>query len=107
MIGSQIRHILWDWNGTLLDDAQYGVGIMNKILKEKNLPLLDLKRYRDIFDFPVRRYYDRLGFDFNKDDFETVGMQFIDAYYKNFQECKLRSDELRKIPAPSPGFAGL
>ena len=57
------RHIIWDWNGTLLDDLDYCVGIMNAILRRRSLPELDRARYRAVFDFPVRDYYARLGFD--------------------------------------------
>jgi phosphoglycolate phosphatase len=57
------RHIVWDWNGTLLDDLDYSIGVMNTLLARRALPLLDRARYHALFDFPVRDYYYRLGFD--------------------------------------------
>lgn len=72
--------ILWDWNGTLLDDVWLCVEVMNTMLAERNLPLLTQERYRAIFDFPVKDYYEKLGFDFNRESFEIVGMEFMNRY---------------------------
>ena len=86
---SNYRHIIWDWNGTLIDDVWLVVEIMNKMLKKRNLPGIDSKKYREIFDFPVTRYYLKLGFDFSKESFEELTVEFISEYYARFNECKL------------------
>ena len=85
-------HIIWDWNGTLLNDAWLCVEVMNGMLRQRNLPLLTLDRYRDIFDFPVKDYYERLGFDFTKDPFKTVGMEFMIRYNQRQKECNLHEN---------------
>ena len=84
------KHAIWDWNGTLLDDARYAVGVMNTITAECALPELDLERYRSIFGFPVRDYYDQLGFEEHHPDFETVATQFIERYEARVRECDLQ-----------------
>ena len=93
---SKYTHIIWDWNGTLLNDAWLCVEVMNSMLKLRNLPLLTLERYRDIFDFPVIDYYKKLGFDFEKEPFEVVGMDFMIRYNERQGECKLH-DEATQI----------
>ena len=85
-------HILWDWNGTLLDDAWLCVEVMNRMLTERNLPPLTLQRYRDIFSFPVKDYYLLLGFDFKKEPFEKVGMDFMNLYNLRQRECTLHPE---------------
>jgi phosphoglycolate phosphatase len=62
---------------------------MNVMLNERGLPLLDLKRYREIFTFPVRDYYVSLGFDFLKEPFDIPAHQFIDLYRKNLHLAPL------------------
>lgn len=84
-------HIIWDWNGTLLDDAWLCVEVMSEMLREHNLPVVDLDTYREIFDFPVKTYYKKLGFDFEKVSFEIVGMDFMIRYNKRQEECRLHS----------------
>lgn len=84
--------VLWDWNGTLFNDAHLCVEIMNSQLAHRRLPTLTVDRYRDLFDFPVRVYYDRLGFDFELESFETVGTEFIRLYESRKYDASLRSD---------------
>ena len=86
---SNYRHIIWDWNGTLIDDVWLVVEIMNKMLKKRNLAGIDSNRYREIFDFPVTRYYLKLGFNFSLEPFEELTVEFISEYYARFNECKL------------------
>lgn len=83
------KHIIWDWNGTLLNDVDFCRGIINRILAQNDLPELSLKRYRDIFTFPVKDYYEAAGLDFTKTSFEVLGKDFIDEYEKNKLNCSL------------------
>jgi phosphoglycolate phosphatase len=87
-------HIIWDWNGTLLNDAWLCVEIMNGMLTERGLPLLTLDRYRAIFDFPVKDYYVLLGFDFEKEPFSEVGMEFMIRYNQRHDETDLHPEAL-------------
>ena len=92
------KHIIWDWNGTLVDDVWLVVEIMNKMLKKRQLPGIDSKKYKEIFDFPVTKYYIKLGFDFSREPFEKLTVEFIGEYYRRFNECKLfnHTEELLK-----------
>lgn len=89
---AKYRHIIWDWNGTLLDDLDYCIGIMNGILRRRGLPEMDRARYHGIFDFPVQAYYERLGFDQSKDTFHTLSVEFISGYDANRWDCALHDD---------------
>ncbi|MBE3126941.1 MAG: HAD family hydrolase [Candidatus Atribacteria bacterium] len=93
---SNYKHIIWDWNGTLVDDVWLVVEIMNKMLKKRNLHRIDSKKYREIFDFPVTKYYLKLGFDFSAESFEELTDEFISEYYRRFNECKL-FDEAEEV----------
>ena len=93
---AKYKHIIWDWNGTLINDVWLVVEIMNKMLKKRNLPKIDSKKYREIFDFPVTKYYSKLGFDFSNESFEKLTVEFISEYYKRFNECKL-FDEVEEV----------
>ena len=75
-----MKHVIWDWNGTLLDDADLCVEVMNAVLGKRGLPELTLQKYADFFRFPVRDYYRDLGFDFDRESFEVVGTEFIEGY---------------------------
>jgi len=65
---------------------------MNIMLRERNLPPLDLKRYREIFTFPVKDYYISLGFDFEREPFELPAHEFIDLYRGAMHLAPLQDD---------------
>ena len=82
-------HLIWDWNGTLLDDAWLCIATMNTILKERRLPTLTLDEYREKFDFPVVRYYQRIGIPGSNGGFEQASVEFIEHYEKQRLHCEL------------------
>jgi phosphoglycolate phosphatase len=77
-----VRAVIWDWNGTLLDDLEVCISSMNRMLTRRNYPILTNERYKEIFTFPVQDYYVKAGFDFSRDNWDTVAMEFI-ANYRN------------------------
>ncbi len=74
------RHIIWDWNGTLLDDVAQCVDVLNIMMARRNLPSVDISKYRSLFDFPVIKFYERLGFDFVRETFAAVADEYMVLY---------------------------
>jgi len=85
----QYKHIIWDWNGTLLNDAWLFVDIMNEILDNRNMDTITVDQYRKIFGFPVENYYKKLGFNLEEESFQKSGLEFIRAYKKRRYEAEL------------------
>ncbi len=85
-------HIIWDWNGTLFDDAAWCMSIINGMLGRRGLPELpDLAAYQGVFGFPIIDYYRRAGFDFTNEPFEALAAEFISLYHAdNTGRCGLR-----------------
>lgn len=94
-----LQHVIWDWNGTLLDDAELCVEVMNGVLARRRLPPLTAERYADRFRFPVRDYYADLGFDFAQESFERVGTEFIEGYAAREAGCGLRAEARKTLEA--------
>lgn len=86
------RYIIWDWNGTLLEDTWLCVDIINEVLTRRQLPAVTVERHRELFDFPVIEYYRRLGFDMTKEPFERLGDEFMSRYEERKYECRLFAD---------------
>ena len=84
-----LEHIIWDWNGTLLDDRWLTISAMNNVLARRSMDELTEDRYLQLFTFPVIEYYRRLGFDFEKDSFSELGTEFINEYNTRAFEPKL------------------
>lgn len=85
-------HIFWDWNGTLLDDVDYCIATVNLSLSARNMPLMDKEKYWKVFRFPIRDYYNDLGFSFEKDDYETLAEEYNRNYAANNGNLHLRKD---------------
>ncbi|MDP6532264.1 MAG: HAD family hydrolase [Candidatus Marinimicrobia bacterium] len=85
------KHIIWDWNGTLLDDRWLTVESMNRLLQRRKMNLITEESYREVFRFPVKEYYIKLGFDFDKEPFSISGTEFIEEYNKRAREPRLHN----------------
>ena len=84
------KHIIWDWNGTILDDTELCVEIVNKLKTKRGLPGLSVEQYRAVFGFPVKDYYTAAGFDFSEESFEAVGREWMDEYERRKYTCCLQ-----------------
>lgn len=73
-------HIIWDWNGTLLNDVDICVKIMNDMLLKRGKPAMSHTKYEETFTFPVRIYYQAIGWDFEEMPFEQISDEFIGTY---------------------------
>lgn len=96
---SRYRHVIWDWNGTLLDDLDICVEVMNGLLGEHRLPLIDRAKYHATFDFPVRDYYQRLGLDVAIGAFEQHSIRFIAGYERRRLEAVLQPGAVEILAA--------
>lgn len=91
---NKIKGIIWDWNGTLLNDSALAVDSMNRMLCKRGLPVLSMVRYKNVFTFPVRDYYQLIGFDFGQEPFEIPALEFIDHYNQMVRDCSLHENTL-------------
>jgi len=92
-----IGGIIWDWNGTLLNDIECCVLTINELLERRNLPTLSVDEYREVFSFPVKNYYQKIGFDFKIEPFEIPALEFINRFNEQVHECSLHEDALRVL----------
>ena len=91
--------VIWDWNGTILDDIDLCVDIINRVLSKRSLPVLTKEKYREIFTIPVEDYYVEAGFDFSKESFKVLGKEWMDEYEERKYECSLHKNVLETIKA--------
>ena len=87
--------VLWDWNGTLLNDINACISSINYLLKKRNIKTISYSRYRDIFTFPVEEYYKILGFDFSLEPFSKLAIEYINLYGKNSVRSVLQSGAIQ------------
>ncbi len=93
----KIRTLVWDFNGTLVDDARISVESINIMLKDRGLPGISLVKYRSLFSFPVKDYYEKAGFDFSRESFSSVGREFISIYTLLFPRARIFPEAKRLL----------
>ncbi|WP_330175553.1 HAD hydrolase-like protein [Streptomyces sp. NBC_01498] len=59
-MGTHDAHLIWDWNGTLLDDFTAVIGATNAAFADIGLPPITAERYRDLYCMPIPVFYERL-----------------------------------------------
>ena len=83
-----ISVVIWDWNGTILDDLSVSLDAVNYILANRALPPMDRDTYYDCLDTPIIKFYQRA---LNREDvpFEEISFEFNDYYKKHIDEIGL------------------
>lgn len=103
---SKYKHIIWDWNGTLLNDTWLCVEVLNGLLGRRGRGPITEEDYRQNFAFPVIQFYNFLGFDTDADSFDQVSREFIGDYEARWlDECRLHADTPDVLAAISGGGA--
>lgn len=93
-------HIAWDFNGTILDDVNPGIEATNILLRRRALPTIDsLEYYYSIFCFPIVRYYERLGFDFSRESYDDIAIEWVVEYRRLMKTAPLREGVLPLMQA--------
>lgn len=87
-----IETVLWDWNGTLLDDLDINVEIINRMLSKRGLKPLDLVSYKNAFCFPIRLFYDRIGIHLENESLEEAAEEYITYYRSCESKINLNTD---------------
>lgn len=84
-------HVIWDWNGTLFDDVNWCIKIINIMLAKRGIKTLcGISEYQKAFCFPIIQYYRNVGFNFDKEPFEDLAKEYITLYHSEKSgNCRL------------------
>jgi phosphoglycolate phosphatase-like HAD superfamily hydrolase len=95
-----VAHLIWDWNGTLLDDLALVVSATNASLATVGGPCVTSEDHRRDFCRPVSDYYAHvLGRPVAAEEFLTLDRTFHEFYRAGLHGCRLAVDALDAIAA--------
>ena len=92
------EYLIWDWNGTLLDDVDFNRLATNKILRREGFAEMEsVEYYRSIFGFPTEEYYKRAGFDFSKTPYSQLAEDYSEIYWADAHKCSLAEGTIETL----------
>ena len=91
------KHIIFDWNGTLVDDAWIFVDILNVLLKSRNIQPITIEQYRNQFCFPIKQFYEKIGISHDSESFLRLEKDFIKEYKARMYLPGLFSDTITTL----------
>jgi predicted metal-dependent phosphoesterase TrpH/phosphoglycolate phosphatase-like HAD superfamily hydrolase len=92
------HNILWDWNGTLIDDAVTSLNCVNDMLTEMNKTLITLEQYYTYVETPITGFYRHILTE-DELDFSRISKSFHEAYNNRLSETELSSNALNVLQA--------
>ncbi len=82
-------HVIWDWNGTIIDDVDLCIDIIGEIALRHGLPVVTKDEYLRKFRFPVSDYYQDIGLCEALVHPREVSKQFVSAYAQRLGEVQV------------------
>ena len=83
------KAVVWDWNGTILNDVEYNLCIVNTLMQDRGMKPITLEVYRSAFKMPIRNFYTDIGFDLEKENFEKLAGEYNAMYKADFSSIPL------------------
>jgi len=103
-----IRHIVWDWNGTLFDDQPLVTLSTNASLNAVGFPSLGADHYQDLYRRPLQDFYFAMvGREFSEQEWERVEDAFSKTYADGMHACGLTADAITALDAWAPSSQSL
>lgn len=82
------KSVVWDWNGTLLDDAAASLGSVNEMLETRGKSAIGMDYYRECMDVPIIGFYERV-FGYEVGDYSLLVARYNEGYLRRLADCGL------------------
>ncbi|MGH3213472.1 MAG: HAD family hydrolase, partial [Trebonia sp.] len=101
---NQVRHIVWDWNGTLFDDQHVVVDATNASLAAVGVHrTISAEQYKDFYRRPMEEFYAELvGEPIPDGQWPVLDAAFAEHYLSRMRECGLSADALTAMDRWAP-----
>lgn len=94
-----MKFVFWDWNGTLMNDAQILWRSFNELATAHGGEHVSFERYRSIYRHPVRDMYAEVGVDFSKHSLEQMASKWHKVYSERSVDIGLHHDAIDALKA--------
>jgi phosphoglycolate phosphatase-like HAD superfamily hydrolase len=87
-------HLIWDWNGTVLDDFDVAFLSTNRSFRDAGLAEITTATYRELLQTPIRAFYAAVvGRDLSDEEYDSIESAFR-TYYPLYEKQAVLSSGL-------------
>lgn len=90
------KYIIWDWNGTLLNDIGASLSSVNDMLAMREKDLINIAFYKECIGVPIIRFYEKV-FDMEKEDYAVIIKQYNEGYLYHLKDVGLTSGAVEAL----------
>lgn len=90
------QYMIWDWNGTIMDDVHVALDAVNAMLEEWHRPYISMEEYRRAMDTPIIHFYECF-FDMEETPFSWIAQCFNEYYREHQREILLQEGVEEKL----------
>ncbi len=73
-----------------MNDTSLCTQILNDSLRKRNIPEITVQQYKEKFLFPIKTFYESIGFDFDKEPFDNPNNEFNTDFVNQFKSLALQ-----------------
>jgi phosphoglycolate phosphatase len=84
-----VSTVVFDWNGTLLNDVVLAVKCVNQLRASRAYERITVSEYRDLFELPIQRFYSKLGLADHCGNFNSSMREYLQYYSSESPKCSL------------------
>lgn len=92
-----VDHVVFDWNGTLIDDCALAVATVNVLRAERRMARITQEQYRRSFRFPISAFYRDMGFAVDAGAFSALMAQYLALFDARVDDCPLHAGALAVV----------
>jgi phosphoglycolate phosphatase len=93
----RFEFVIWDWNGTLVNDAMHSWDVINQLLIRRGMPTVEFENYQKIYQHPIIKIYEALGFDFAKESLQNIADEWHADYSARLPKIELHVDSIKAL----------
>lgn len=86
----RVKYIVWDWNGTLLNDSRLSWTITSEFLRKHFDRDFSYDEYRSLYCHPIKSMYDEAGCQMDDETFREFSHRWVDVYNERVTDCSLQ-----------------
>lgn len=90
------KFVFWDWNGTILNDANAACEAVNVMLESRGRKTITLDEYRSMVDVPIIKFYEKV-LDMSKESMHSLSDEFNPLCHRFTPETPVSEETVNLI----------